>query len=87
MVGWAQPTAINSYIEAWKTTGKDQSYASQVFSDSLRITKDDPVAKKRYWDDINQLHHYLDRHPDRRLGVRLMMFEIMAAREQGLAPR
>lgn len=83
----AQPKAISSYIEAWKKTGKDQSYASQVFFDSLRITKDDPVAKKRYWDDINQLHHYLDRHPDRRLGVRLMMFEIMAAREQGLAPR
>ncbi|ULT45127.1 hypothetical protein KRR40_18600 [Niabella defluvii] len=87
MVVGAQPKAIRPYIEAWKKTGKDQSYASQVFFDSLRLTKYDPAAKKRYWDDINQLHHYLDRHPDRRLGVRLMMFEIMAAREHGLAPR
>jgi hypothetical protein len=87
LVVGAQPKAIRPYIEAWKKTGKDQSYASQVFFDSLRLTKYDPAAKKRYWDDINQLHHYLDRHPDRRLGVRLMMFEIMAAREHGLAPR
>ncbi|MCH5716620.1 tetratricopeptide repeat protein [Niabella hibiscisoli] len=83
----AQPKRLSSYIEAWKKTGKDQSYASQVFFDSLRITKNDPVATKRYWHDINQLHHYVDQHPDRRLGVRLMMFEIMAAREQGLASR
>ncbi len=87
VVGWAQPKTIAPYIDAWKKTGKDQSYASQVFFDALRITKNDPVAEKRYWNDISQLHHYLERHPDRRLGVRLMMFEIMAAREHGLAPR
>lgn len=82
-----QPKAISSYINAWEKTGKDQSYASQVFFDSLRITKNNPVATKRYWDDINQLHEYLVKHPDRRLEVRLMMFEIMAAREHGLAPK
>ncbi|MGN7783706.1 helix-turn-helix transcriptional regulator [Niabella sp. 22666] len=87
MVVLAQPKTISPYIEAWKKTGKDQSYASQVFFDSLRLAKYDPAAKKRYWNDISQLHHYLDRHPDRRLGVRLMMFEIMAAREHGLGAK
>lgn len=79
-----QPQTLRPYIEAWKKTGKDQSYASQVFFDSLRITKEDSVWKKHYWDIIHQLRQYIGNHPDRRLEVRLMMFEIMAAREHNL---
>lgn len=83
---FGQDETISPYLKAWEKSGRDQSYASQVFFDSLRLKKD-PASRKKYWRDINKLRHYIDQHPDRRLQVRLMMFEIMAAREHGMQER
>ncbi|WP_300604097.1 hypothetical protein [Niabella sp.] len=77
----AQGPDIAPYIKAWKVADRTQSYRSQVFFDSLLIHKNDPAYKKKYLGHIDQLRQYIKAHPDRRLQVRLLMFEIMAARE------
>ncbi|HMR83199.1 MAG TPA: tetratricopeptide repeat protein [Niabella sp.] len=78
-----QSKEILPYIQAWKKTGTGQSYAAQVFFDSLRVNKQDPQKIKQYENDINELRRYLKQYPDRRLEVRLMMFEIIAGNEFG----
>ena len=83
MPSFAQDAAIAPYITAWKITDRTQSYRSQSFFDSLLIHKNDTAYRKKYLQDISQLRRYLKKHPDRRLEVRLLMFEIMAAREYG----
>jgi len=58
-----------------------------MFFDSLLIHKDEPVYRKKYTGHIRQLQQYVKNHPDRRLQVRLLMFEIMAAREYNYAEK
>ncbi|MGJ7032012.1 tetratricopeptide repeat protein [Niabella hirudinis] len=77
----SQDAEIMPYIDAWKVADTTQSYRSQVFFDSLRIHKDEPAYRTKYLGHIAQLQRYIKAHPDRRLQVRLLMFEIMAARE------
>ncbi|SDC66166.1 Tetratricopeptide repeat-containing protein [Niabella drilacis] len=83
----SQDTGIAPYIAAWNISDKTQSYRSQVFFDSLLIHKDDPLYRKKYLGHIDLLRSYIKKHPDRRLQVRLLMFEIMAAREYGYAQK
>lgn len=78
---------IAPYIKAWEVSDRTQSYRSQVFFDSLLIHKNDPAYKKKYLDHIDLLRRYIKDHPDRRLQVRLLMFEIMAAREYNYAQK
>ncbi|WP_346237618.1 transcriptional regulator [Niabella insulamsoli] len=80
---FGQKKDIQPYINAWEKPGKDQSYAAQVFFDSLRINKNNPEKVKKYKSDIEQLKAYLAKNNDRRLQVRLMMFEIIVGREFG----
>nr|WP_262903536.1 tetratricopeptide repeat protein [Niabella beijingensis] len=85
MASLSQDSDIAAYIKAWNVSDRSQSYRSQVFFDSLLIHKNDPAFKKRYLGHIDRLKRYVEKHPDRRLEVRLLMFEIMAAREYNYA--
>ncbi|MCD2423776.1 tetratricopeptide repeat protein [Niabella pedocola] len=83
----AQDTDIIPYLEAWKVSNRSQSYRAQVFFDSLRIHKSEIIYRKKYLDHIAKLRQYLQHNPNRRLEVRLMMFEIMAGREYQIENR
>ena len=60
-------------LEAWRVSDKTQSHRAQVFYDSL-TGKKDTVA---FLNTIASLHQYLERHPDTRLKVRTMMYEVL----------
>ncbi|WP_018627302.1 tetratricopeptide repeat protein [Niabella aurantiaca] len=83
----SQDAEITPYLNAWKVSDRTQSYRSQAFFDSLLLHKTDNTYKNKFLNDITRLHSYLEQHPDRRLDVRLLMFEIMAAREYNYEER
>lgn len=69
----SQQTDIKSMIKAWKVSGIDQSKRCQVFYDSLNVKKDTAEFLKT----LSELKKYADKHPDRRVEVRNIMYEVL----------
>lgn len=73
----AQQTLIKPFIEAWKVIDTSQSSRAQVLYDSLHLKKD----TAQYLQVIGQLSQYLQRHPNKRLEARTILYQTLGALE------
>ncbi len=71
----AQDIDIDPYIKAWKTSDTSQSHKAAVFYDRLDREKDTVKHRKT----LAALYNYLDKHGDKRIEARILMYEVFGA--------
>ena len=66
----SQEIDINPFIKAWKADDLSQSKKAAVFYDRLDREKD----TARYHTTLSALYNYLDKHYDKRIEARKLMY-------------
>jgi len=71
----SQDIDIDAYIKAWKTNDISQTHKSAVFFDRLDREKD----TAQYQRTLVALYDYLEKHNDKRIEARTLMYEVFGA--------
>jgi len=75
----AQRQVVPWLISSWSLADTSQTHVAERSYDYLKS----PAGKLSYRKDIRALHKYLEKHPDKRLSARTIMYEILGKTEFG----
>ena len=78
-IDYAQHLTTDQLIKAWSYSDTSQTTRAELTYADLKKNIQKDILGQR----VQSLNNYLEKHPDQRLKVRLLMYEILAKRQLG----